>query len=102
MTVSQLALLDSDVTAPIRPVPVDVTEPLPATPMLDASQPHWVHEPPPAPWLPVDPEHMALAVDEQEAEAGSTLRCGSNCGSCIPALRGLVKAVPLAPRAVAA
>lgn len=55
MTVSRLALLDSDVTAPIRPVPVDMIEPLPATPMLDASQPHWVHQPPPAPWLPVDP-----------------------------------------------
>ena len=40
--------------------------------------------------------------EERLAALTATLRCGSNCGSCIPALRGLVKAVPLAPRAVAA
>jgi assimilatory nitrate reductase catalytic subunit len=44
----------------------------------------------------------APAAEERLAALTATLRCGSNCGSCIPALRGLVKAVPLAPRAVAA
>jgi assimilatory nitrate reductase catalytic subunit len=44
----------------------------------------------------------AGSPEERLAALTATLRCGSNCGSCIPALRGLVKAVPLAPRAVAA
>ena len=40
--------------------------------------------------------------EERLAGLMGQLRCGTNCGSCIPALRSLVKAVPLAPRAVTA
>lgn len=39
---------------------------------------------------------------ERLAALMGTLRCGTNCGSCIPALRSLVKVVPIAVAAAAA
>ena len=34
------------------------------------------------------------SADQRLAELQGKLRCGTNCGSCIPELRRLVKAVP--------
>jgi assimilatory nitrate reductase catalytic subunit len=46
---------------------------------------------------PPDPGGCAGSPEERLAALTATLRCGSNCGSCIPALRGLVKPCPRAP-----
>jgi len=41
-------------------------------------------------------------VDNRVAQLQATLKCGSNCGSCIPTLRKLVQAVPVAVTATPA
>jgi len=41
-------------------------------------------------------QHCAGSLDERVAHLQATLKCGTNCGSCIPALRSLVKVVPVA------
>ena len=40
----------------------------------------------------------SIGLDEYRARVAglqSTLKCGSNCGSCIPSLRKLAQAVPV-------
>jgi assimilatory nitrate reductase catalytic subunit len=38
------------------------------------------------------------APEERLASLQSTLRCGTNCGSCVPELKRMVRAAPAAQR----